>query len=336
MTSTKKQKKNYSRKAISLFGFLISLACLGWLIFSIKIDKFIEQLINVKIEFVLIAILLTFLSYILRSWRWTELFEDKILSFKNSYKCLILGFFWNNILPARIGEFVRAHLCGKETKESRAKVLATIAAERLADGVTISLIFVFCFALTSKSGSVEESKELYYAVYLFGFASLFTAILLTFRNKIFQIFEMIAEKYAHAVLHYGISKTKKFIEGLEPILKPKVLIVISLQSVLVWSVEMMVYFFVSKAFGLSLDLGSVSLFLAAVNFSSLVPSAPAGIGVIEAFATLALVHIGIEKETALAMVGTQHLIQILSVGLPGIYFSLRNSQKVIREEVEKY
>jgi uncharacterized protein (TIRG00374 family) len=331
MTSHNKPKKSFSRRAFSFLGFLISLACLGWLISSIQIDKFLEQLQNVKIEFIFSAFLLTLLSYVLRSWRWTALFEDGALSFKNSYRCLILGFFWNNILPARIGEFVRAHLCGKETKESRAKVLATIAAERLADGVTISLIFVFCFALSSKAGVVEESRELYYAVYLFGAATFFTAILLIFRHKIFQIFEFLAEKYAHAVLHYGISKTKKFIEGLEPILRPRVLSIMVCQSVLVWSVEMLVYLQVSQAFGLSLDLGAVSLFLAAVNFSSLVPAAPAGIGVIEAFATLALVHIGIQKETALAMVGTQHLIQILAVGLPGIYFFFKNSQNVLTE-----
>ena len=94
-------------------------------------------------------------------------------------------------------------------------------------------------------------------------------------------------------------------------LEPARLFRISLLSLVVWSLELWAYYQVSIAFKWPLGLGSLSLFLAAVNFSSLIPAAPAGIGVIEAAATLALVLIGVHRETALAMVASQHLIQIL-------------------------
>ena len=60
------------------------------------------------------------------------------------------------------------------------------------------------------------------------------------------------------------------------------------------------------------------LFLVAVNFSSLIPSAPGAIGVIEAVTTAVLMSLGVEKEHALSMVLTQHAIQYLVVGLPGV------------------
>lgn len=103
----------------------------------------------------------------------------------------------------------------------------------------------------------------------------------------------------------------------------KKLIVLAPLSLLVWSVELLAYYFVTAAYGQPMTIGGLALFLAAVNFSSLVPAAPAGVGVIEAFATAALEHIGIERETAFAMVTTQHLIQITVVGLPGAFLFLQ-------------
>ena len=59
------------------------------------------------------------------------------------------------------------------------------------------------------------------------------------------------------------------------------------------------------------------LFMVAVNFSSLIPAAPGGIGVIEAVVKTVLVSVGIDAELALAMVITQHIMQYLVVGIPG-------------------
>jgi uncharacterized protein (TIRG00374 family) len=93
--------------------------------------------------------------------------------------------------------------------------------------------------------------------------------------------------------------------------------VLCLWSVIIWSIELFVYVAVAKAFGASLTMSMCVLFLATVNFSSLIPAAPGGIGVIEAFASTVLVSLGLEKEHALAMVIAQHMIQYLVVGIPG-------------------
>ena len=71
-----------------------------------------------------------------------------------------------------------------------------------------------------------------------------------------------------------------------------------------------------------------------MNFSSLIPSAPGAIGVIEAIASGVLISSGIDKELALPMVVTQHLIQYLMVGIPGIIVMLTWKKEIaaIREE----
>ena len=84
----------------------------------------------------------------MRAFRWKYLFKDTRVLFRDSYRALILGFFMNNVLPARIGELVRSHALSKKINSSKSHVLATIAAERLADGMSISF-YVFCFSVFS-------------------------------------------------------------------------------------------------------------------------------------------------------------------------------------------
>jgi uncharacterized membrane protein YbhN (UPF0104 family) len=87
-------------------------------------------------------------------------------------------------------------------------------------------------------------------------------------------------------------------------------------------VELFVYVAISNSFSAALSLQHCVLFLVAVNFSSLIPSAPGGIGVIEAVTSAVLVSIGVDKELALTMVLCQHIIQYLVVGTPGVILSL--------------
>jgi uncharacterized membrane protein YbhN (UPF0104 family) len=77
---------------------------------------------------------------------------------------------------------------------------------------------------------------------------------------------------------------------------------------------------VSKAFGGDLLLSGTVLFLVAVNFSSLIPAAPGGFGVIELIAKSVLVSAGVASpELALSMVLAQHIIQYLVIGVPGAF-----------------
>ncbi len=226
----------------------------------------------------------------------------------------------NNILPARIGEFVRAHSLGRIIGESRAKVLATVAIERLLDGVTLSAFFAILFPLWSNN--LDSASLLFKVAYMFAFASIGAFLVIFLRKPIFLVLNFLDSKIGMSGVSYLLKRIEKFIVGLEPLAMPRLLLPVLLLSIVVWSVELYAYYLITLAFSQSLNLGDLSLFLAAVNFSSLVPAAPGGIGTIEAFASFALAKVGIEHEVALAMVLVQHIIQFVAVGLPGLYYSI--------------
>lgn len=346
-------------------GFLISILCFLGVVRIVDISNLLAVLKSADLSLVFVAVATMFVSYLIRAARWPFFFSHHSPSFYTSFRCMIIGFFMNNLLPARMGELVRAHVGGRATNQSRALVLATVAGERLIDGLTISLFFALMFTFSKSaldlklthqayllsgemsalvgSMAVPTSPELFdsfyyfnkysasafdirygqlifYVAYLFLFAGIGTIFIIIVRNQVFEILNRLSNLMPGHLSGYTLQRARVFIEGLEPMLRLVKLCNITFLSVIVWGIELSVFYLISLAFHEPLSLGALSLFLAVVNFSSLIPAAPGGIGVIELLATMALSGIGINPEKAFAMVLTQHAIQLLVVGVPGAYF----------------
>jgi uncharacterized protein (TIRG00374 family) len=326
LSSSAAPRRLFSRNTLRfVFGLVISGACILYLANSIEKDKLVDAFKMANPLLLFCSLLITVSSYLLRAYRWKFLFSEITLSFMSSYRALIIGFLMNNILPARIGEIVRAHTLGKDIGKSRTFVLATIAAERLLDGVTISLIFGFFYYVSGNK--LDGAKGISYVALMFLFASLCTVLILLLRKKIFHVLERIDLRINISALSYVLVRINRFIVGLEPLFKPALLRKVTFLSLVVWTVELSTYGIITYAFNQEISLAMIALFLAAVNFSSLIPAAPGGIGVIETFASVALVKVGVQHEVALAMVVTQHAIQYIAVGIPGIYYAFLKKNK---------
>jgi len=146
------------------------------------------------------AVTLTCISYLARAYRWKFFFPTKRLSYPEATKILFLGFFMNNILPARAGELVRAHVGAKLSGERRTLLLATIASERLVDGLTISLMFVgFALGL----GDPTMSAELLYVAFAFGGAALAVLVTLAWRKYLFTLAQRLSARINHKASNYA-------------------------------------------------------------------------------------------------------------------------------------
>lgn len=309
---------------ITIFALYIAFRGIDWVLLFNHIG-------SANPSYLLSVILLTLCSYCMRARRWQHLFPKPTLSYFKSLKVLLLGFFMNNVLPARAGELVRAHMGAKISGETRTLVLATVANERLADGLTISLLFV---AFSFHVGDPTISENLGLVALLFAAASLMVIVTLFFRTKLFEISRSLSNRLARKSTSYALQRFEVFLDGLAPICNPQKFPIILLWSLIVWLIELAVYINIGLAFDYSFSLATAVLFLVAVNFSSLIPAAPGGIGVIEVVASSVLVSVGIPKELALTMVLTQHLIQYLVVCLPGAIIMLgwKNSIQTQQDE----
>ena len=305
----------------SIIGFLISGICIYILLRSIDLSALLTVISQADIKYLIIIYLVINLSYVIRTYRTKFLVPNDSL-FLNLYKTLILGFFYNNTLPARMGEFMRAHYGAKFLNLSRATVLSGIFIERILDGFFISLIFAILFPMFSAQIIDFDSKPIYMVAMFFGLVSLGTIIVILLRHKLFKIFELIIRRFPSKKLKYILVKLRLFIEGFEIILTKKNFFSAIFLSLFVWLIELSTVFFAGKTFGLDFGVSSAVLLLATTNFASLIPSAPGAVGVIEAAGTAVLVHVGVNPQVALSIILIIHAAQLIVVGIPGVLIVL--------------
>jgi uncharacterized protein (TIRG00374 family) len=299
--------------AIKFGPWIITAVALYLAFRDIHIFDLMDRILTGDPTWLLLALCLTISSYLFRSRRWQFLFPKVIIEYADSLRVLVLGFFMNNILPARTGELVRAHLGAQATNQKRTLVLATIASERLLDGLALSFLFVL-FAIQSGQ---QEVKSLLIVAAVFGAAAIGVVLMLWKRSMVFELIDRVNTKFNSKTADFTTDRIQVFINGLLPLLTRKKLPVITLWTAAIWLTELLVFISVSKAYDAGLSLSLAVMFLTSVNFSSLIPAAPGGIGVIEAAAAAVLVALGIEKEIALSMIISQHFIQYLVIGISG-------------------
>src|SRR5581483_1514848 len=105
---------------------------------NIDWNKMLEAFSQFQLVWLIPALFIYLLGYIIRGFRWVVLLSPvKKCTFKSLFPTLIIGFMANNVLPARAGEFIRAHLNGKKEGLSRSASLGTIILERLFDGMAM-------------------------------------------------------------------------------------------------------------------------------------------------------------------------------------------------------
>ncbi|MCB0360938.1 MAG: flippase-like domain-containing protein, partial [Bdellovibrionales bacterium] len=268
MTPTERAKKIHWLRNTAL-GLAVSIAAFWWILRDIQIEDVLRKVGAADASYLLLAVAATFASYTLRSWRWPYFFKHSPPGFADSFRCLILGFFMNNTLPARLGELIRAHLGGRATGQSRTLVLATIAAERLIDGLTISVIFATLFTLGRSASAVEEGRVILYVAYGFAGVSVATLAFLSLRERFYKLLARMRDTFPGHLSNFTLVRIERFIEGLEPMMHPRPMAVIAPSSAVIWLIELAVYFFVARGFEQDLSVAQLALFLAAVNFSSL-------------------------------------------------------------------
>ena len=95
-------------------GLGISLFFLFLLFRKIDFHKLLAAFREMDYRYLWPALLFTFVSYFFRAVRWYFLLLPiKKTRLKNLFPATMIGYMANNVLPARLGEFVRAYVLGK-------------------------------------------------------------------------------------------------------------------------------------------------------------------------------------------------------------------------------
>src|SRR5207245_1292773 len=127
----------------------IGAALLYFVATRIDLGRTWDAIAGGRVWYVAAGVTLMVCAYLVRGARW--LIWDRSRTYTASLKAIFVGFMGNNVLPARLGEFLRADWTAARSTDDlgRTAALAAIAAERILDGLVLSGLAVVGLAFVN-------------------------------------------------------------------------------------------------------------------------------------------------------------------------------------------
>lgn len=272
--------------------------------------------------FILPALVAYFAGVYLRAVRWHFLLRPvKAISSRRLFPVVVIGYMANDVLPARLGEVVRAYVLGEQEGTSTSTTLATIVVERLFDGLAM-LIFVGAIALlVPLDANIERIFRLAAALFLGALVVLFAVG--SSRARAVALLATI-ERRLPASLEGKVARLgDRFLSGLDSLQSPRLSAAILVFSLGAWLCEATMYALIARGFGLGLGFPAFMLTTAVANLMAMVPAAPGYVGTFELGAVASLRLFGAAGSVAFGYVLVLHLTLLVPVSLLGFYYLWR-------------
>jgi len=253
-----------------------------------------------------LVILLNLFQYVIRAWRWSILIEPiKKTAFSSLLYALMIGFAANCILPARLGEIIRANYLGQREHISASSTFGTIVVERIFDGLTLLLFLMIGLMGTTFS---DEWRSVGVSLRATGFFLLVAYLLLIafligfkvkarlFLNLLDRLLFMVPGKFRSKI----IDVVWNFSLGVAVTRKPHQWALVVFYSLLLWIASLGQIKLVELSIGLRMPLIAPFLVMAMASFGVMIPSAPGFIGSFHLSVQYAYLFYGIGKEEGLS------------------------------------
>lgn len=279
---------------------------------------------NADYRFLPVAFLLTYAVLWVRAKRWKVILRG-LLEVETGFlfRITIIGFLANYVLPARIGELVRASLLGTRKKVSISTAIGTVVVERLLDLISILFIFFLVYLSDSIPGAGSELGKMLNraAVVFLAVAMSLMGLLWLLRNHTRKTVAWVEDSLGR-VWPRGSEKLGKamvsFSQGLRPAQSLRDVAELVLWTGCVWALSASIVILLMEAFRLGLPWGSAWFILVALGFGVSVPSAPGFVGTFHFTAMGALLLYGVGRPEALSFAVVLHAICLMPVFLAGI------------------
>ena len=313
-----------SKRNISfLIGIPLSILFLYLAVRQIEIHKTIEVIKGTNYLFLIPAAIVFVIDFSLRGLRWHYLLLPiKKCKLMNLMSTTFIGFFANNILPARAGELIRIVMIGSKENISKTSTTATIILERFMDVVAILILisitfFIYPYPSIVKNGIYALTAVMIFLTVLFYGLMFLRTPTLAFIKKLLSVFPKKIQQKSAILINL-------FIDGLEVLKDKKQMFIVLGISMLIWTIDSSVYLFIAKGMGITeIDYTGAIFIMTLTAIGISIPSSPGYLGVFEYFGILACTILGVEKSAALSFILVTHFVQFVMMTIAGMIFLAR-------------
>lgn len=312
-------------------GSAISALFLYLAFHNVDLNLLYRSIRSTSIPLIIPVAALTVILYVIRALRWFHLLEPiKKIGLGSLFSSTVIGFAANCVLPARLGEFIRANYIGRMERISKSSSLGTIVTERLFDTFTVLLIFAFVMLFIDFPGErISIGRALRTGgLFMFILFLLSIALIILLKEKT-NTFLTIADKVLFFLpkkpRHGLIAMLDDFSKGLVLVKGPSKLIAVIFYSLVLWGLYVVQIYVLGLSMGLSLPFMAPFFILVLLCFSVIIPSAPGYIGTFHVACQYGLIFYGFSRANALSMAIILHAAGFVPTVLLGLLvFSLHH------------
>ncbi len=281
-------------------GVIISVIGVWWSMHDVDLRQVWQVLSRANYLGFAAVIGCTVLGFWIRAVRWRWLFGSRKVGLDSLFSATMIGFMANNVLPLRLGEFVRAWALARRESLSKTTVFATVIVERIVDMLTLLGIFGIAL-LTHPIGRNSPAWEITRrgAIALMVLSAGFTVFMVVLerqphlmRGLIGRIAHLLPERHRARAVH----ALDHFVEGLSLFRDvPRLLWVFLLSFIMfgMFALALQVSLW-ALSIAAPWDAGLTMLVITAIGI--MVPAAPGYIGTMNAACVAGLLLFGVGKD----------------------------------------
>jgi glycosyltransferase 2 family protein len=271
------------------------------------------------------------LGNVARALRWRSLFAPGRRPPRGAVlNAMMIGYFYNNILPARAGEAARVLVLTQRSRTGAVEIVGTVVLERLYDVIVILVIF---FAAEPWLPHVSWfGAAALAAIVLAGLIAAAATVLAVYGDRPLRLLLRPLRRFSFFSGARLDRTVDELTHGLSGLRRGSVALEAFLWTVAAWMLSALCAYIVSLSFHLHLSFASGVLVVVAVGLGMILPSPPGAIGVFEGAALIALKAYGIPHSLALSYALVLHAVNFVPFVLVGVLllqYNARHAGRVI-------
>lgn len=326
-------------------GILISVAAIWWAVGKIQWADLGQELARFDYLWVAACLPILWFQYVIRAIRWDYLLSPIAkVPYISRLASTVIGFTGNLLLPARLGEIMRAVDLGKREKISKASVLATVLLERVLDGlILIPILLGSAYLLGIFQGESPVLSYIRTAAVIFTLVYLVVLVAVVFLALLpemsLSLLRFLLRPLSPNLTEKIVEIVASLVEGLSLLRHPRLIVPAVAYTILLWLILSLPLYF------LAIGVGHKVSFTAAVFVQGLLcvaialPSAPGFVGTFHKGVQVGfgLPMIGMSDEQGLAVAIVYHGATFIFTVLYGLTFVVRGKVSLfnLKREAEE-
>jgi len=270
-----------------VLGYSLSAGCLLWVLHGYPLNELLPNIRSLDWRWVALAILTDLAVYVVHGWRWSTLLAPVArVGFWTTVQSIYIGLFANEVLPLRVGELIRCYLMAHWNNLRLSLGFASAAVERIIDGLWL-LVFFFITAgfvehVPRDPESARFEKDLPF------FATIMAVAVVVGIGVLTWIVLHKGHQHPHLRESRWSATLRHIVEGLQLMGNLRTLGLTSVISLYYLALQVLFVYALMKAYGFDLSFWVAGGVLTIVRMSTVVPSAPGNLGLVNFAVVVAL------------------------------------------------